>query len=189
MTTDALLPHVGAKDPLDRAARVAIAKRRLEDNTVVRPDETRSATFVFNRGMNRDEVIGFASRHDLTVIGFHLKAPLDDEGHILSVGVGMDDFFAIQGDSEERFDYAINLQRARIQDLARGYSESPLEQDQEKGQGYQRIAEEGLGIFTMDAFGSSRSLSEAANEQDIAGVFLDGSNSKIREFEARSNRQ
>lgn len=186
MAAEALLPYVRTKDPQERSDRLREHKQRLDNNSRFRPDEIRSATLVFNRGLDTAELSAFAARHNLTVIGFHTKAPMGEDGHVLSVGVGMDDLMAIDGDLTDRLSYALDLARSRIHDLAMAYSQSSLEEDRKKAKEYEQVVAARQVLFSVEAFGSSRSLSEASNQTHVAGIFLDRGDEKIKEFQARS---
>lgn len=188
MAEAALFPFVGTTDPAERIDVLSRYQQTLDENTLTRPSQLRSASIVFKTGLSPDELVNFAGRYNLTVVGFHAKAPMDDDGTIFSVIVGMDDLLAVKGSLREQLSFAIDLARARILELSDGYARADSgPEDRQRAEEYRQLTTAEQKLFSIEAFGSSSSLSQASRAGIVATAFLDNQEWKIEEYRRRTN--
>jgi len=174
MAEDALLPYVRTTKPQIRQERLNANRQSLTQAAALRPFEEGSATVVFKAGRSIRQVSNFLA--DLPIVGAKFKAPLGDRGKIVSINVGTDDLYALHGTTEERLEYAISLNRARMERLAASLPD-------DEAQHYQQLIEEDQLLFSVDVIATISEIDDLANQASVAGVFLDDHDMKVRLYE------
>ncbi len=148
---------------------------KIEELARSSPEEIRPATAYFKTGLSVAELHDLREKYNVEVIDLMVKAPQGDGGSIMSMQLGMQDLFAIDGPFKERLSFVIDKHQECFKKSSRHMPPGETEE-------WAQLASRPFLAYSVRAFGSMESLRGLQEEASVLGVLLNVDLSAMAEF-------